>query len=140
YPTGTLITAADIIFFWVARMVMAGYEFMGERPFSEVCFNSIIRDLQGRKMSKSLGNSPDPLDVITTYGADALRFTIVSLAPPGEDVRYADEKTDLGRHFANKIWNAARFALMNVDRDVPPLSTLPAGARSEEHTSELQSR
>jgi valyl-tRNA synthetase len=124
YPTDTLITAADIIFFWVARMVMAGYEFMGEKPFSEVCFNSIIRDLQGRKMSKSLGNSPDPLDVITRYGADALRFTIVSLAPPGEDVRYAVEKTDLGRHFANKIWNAARFVLMNVaggehDGDTP---------------------
>ena len=115
YPTDTLITAADIIFFWVARMVMAGYEFMGERPFSEVCFNSIIRDLQGQKMSKSLGNSPDPLDVIASYGADALRFTIVSLAPPGEDVRYAVEKTDLGRHFANKIWNAARFVMMNLD-------------------------
>ena len=118
YPTDTLITAADIIFFWVARMVMAGYEFMGKRPFSEVCFNSIIRDLQGRKMSKSLGNSPDPLDVIATYGADALRFTIVALAPPGEDVRYAMEKTDLGRHFANKIWNAARFVLMNVGGEV----------------------
>jgi valyl-tRNA synthetase len=115
YPTDTLITAADIIFFWVARMVMAGYEFMGAQPFSEVCFNSIVRDLQGRKMSKSLGNSPDPLDVIATYGADALRFTVVSLAPPGEDVRYAVEKTDLGRHFANKIWNAARFVLMNLE-------------------------
>jgi len=125
YPTDTLITAADIIFFWVARMVMAGYAFMGERPFSEVCFNSIVRDLQGRKMSKSLGNSPDPLDVIANYGADALRFTIVSLAPPGEDVRYAVEKTDLGRHFANKIWNAARFVLMNVGTDpVAPLSSL----------------
>jgi valyl-tRNA synthetase len=124
YPTDTLITAADIIFFWVARMVMAGYEFMGERPFSEVCFNSIVRDLQGRKMSKSLGNSPDPLAVIDKYGADALRFTIVSLAPPGEDVRYAEEKTDLGRHFANKIWNAARFVLMNLaERDT---ETLPA--------------
>jgi len=108
-------------------MVMAGYEFMGERPFSEVCFNSIIRDLQGRKMSKSLGNSPDPLDVIKTYGADALRFTIVSLAPPGEDVRYAAEKTDLGRHFANKIWNAARFVLMNLeDRDADVIDALPA--------------
>jgi len=125
YPTDTLITAADIIFFWVARMVMAGYAFMGERPFSKVCFNSIVRDLQGRKMSKSLGNSPDPLDVITHYGADALRFTIVSLAPPGEDVRYAVEKTDLGRHFANKIWNAARFVLLNVGTDpVAPLATL----------------
>ncbi len=125
YPTDTLITAADIIFFWVARMVMAGYEFMGECPFSDVYFNSIIRDLQGRKMSKSLGNSPDPLDVIANYGADALRFTIVSLAPPGEDVRYAVEKTDLGRHFANKIWNAARFVLMNLgDAAVPSLATL----------------
>jgi valyl-tRNA synthetase len=131
YPTDTLITAADIIFFWVARMVMAGYEFMGERPFSEVCFNSIVRDLQGRKMSKSLGNSPDPLDVIANYGADALRFTIVSLAPPGEDVRYAVEKTDLGRHFANKIWNAARFVLMNVDTDVvAPLASLTPDALS----------
>jgi len=125
YPTDTLITAADIIFFWVARMVMAGYEFMGECPFTDVYFNSIIRDLQGRKMSKSLGNSPDPLDVIAGYGADALRFTIVSLAPPGEDVRYAVEKTDLGRHFANKIWNAARFVMMNLDAaGVAPLASL----------------
>jgi len=118
YPTDALITAADIIFFWVARMVMAGYEFMGERPFGDVCFNSVVRDLQGRKMSKSLGNSPDPLDVIKDYGADALRFTIISLAPPGEDVMYAVEKTDLGRHFANKIWNAARFVLMNAGADL----------------------
>jgi valyl-tRNA synthetase len=122
YPTDTLVTGADIIFFWVARMVMAGYEFMGDCPFSDVYFNSIIRDLQGRKMSKSLGNSPDPLDVINRYGADALRFTVVALAPAGEDVRYSVEKTDLGRHFANKIWNAARFVLMNAgDSTVAPL-------------------
>lgn len=114
YPTDVLVTGADIIFFWVARMVMAGYEFMGELPFRTVYFNSIVRDLQGRKMSKSLGNSPDPLEVIQEYGADALRYTIVALAPPGEDVRYAKEKTDLGRHFANKIWNAARFVLRQV--------------------------
>jgi valyl-tRNA synthetase len=114
YPTDTLITAADIIFFWVARMVMAGYEFMGECPFQDVYFNSIVRDLQGRKMSKSLGNSPDPLQVMDKYGADALRFTIVSSAPLGEDVRFAEEKTEFGRNFANKIWNAARFCLMNV--------------------------
>jgi valyl-tRNA synthetase len=119
YPTDTLVTAADIIFFWVARMVMAGYEFMGERPFSQVCFNSVVRDVQGRKMSKSLGNSPDPLDVIADYGADALRFTIVALAPPGEDVMYSVEKTDLGRHFANKIWNAARFVMMNLGEAAP---------------------
>ena len=125
YPTDTLITAADIIFFWVARMVMAGYELLGERPFSDVCFNSVVRDLQGRKMSKSLGNSPDPLDVIAKYGADALRYTVVASAPPGEDVMFAEEKTDLGRHFANKIWNAARFVLMNVgDATVSPLSAV----------------
>lgn len=121
YPTDVLVTGADIIFFWVARMVMAGYEFVGDVPFRSVYFNSIVRDLQGRKMSKSLGNSPDPLEVIQEYGADALRFTIVALAPPGEDVRYAKEKTDLGRHFANKIWNAARFVLRQV----------PAGTRVE---------
>ncbi len=126
YPTNTLVTGADIIFFWVARMVMAGYELKGECPFSDVYFNSIIRDLQGRKMSKSLGNSPDPLDVIEKYGADALRFTVISLAPPGEDVKYSAEKTDLGRHFANKIWNAARFVLMNLDDgQIASLDALP---------------
>ncbi len=114
YPTDTLVTAADIIFFWVARMVMAGYEFMGDCPFQDVCFNSIVRDEQGRKMSKSLGNSPDPLKVIDAYGADALRFTIVSLAPLGQDVRFGEEKTELGRNFANKIWNATRFAMMHL--------------------------
>ncbi len=117
YPTDTLVTAADIIFFWVARMVMAGYEFMGECPFRDVYLNSIVRDGQGRKMSKSLGNSPDPLDVIAQYGADALRFTVVSLAPVGQDVRFDVDKTELGRNFANKIWNAARFALMHLQAD-----------------------
>ncbi len=119
YPTDVLITAADIIFFWVARMVMAGYEFMGECPFSTVFFNSIVRDTKGRKMSKSLGNSPDPLDVIDTYGADALRFTVISSAPAGEDLRFSSEKTELGRNFANKIWNAARFVLQNVPEPPP---------------------
>ena len=88
YPTDTLITAPDIIFFWVARMIMAGLEFRGAVPFRHVYFTSIIRDMQGRKMSKSLGNSPDPLDVITTYGADALRFTVLYLAPIGQDVLF----------------------------------------------------
>jgi valyl-tRNA synthetase len=114
YPTDALVTAADIIFFWVARMVMAGYEFTGECPFQDVYLNSIVRDGQGRKMSKSLGNSPDPLDIIDQYGADAMRFTIVSIAPVGQDVRYDAEKTEFGRNFANKIWNAARFALLNM--------------------------
>ena len=115
YPTDTLITAPDIIFFWVARMVMAGLEFRGTIPFKHVYFTSIIRDMQGRKMSKSLGNSPDPLDVITTYGADALRFTILYLAPIGQDVLYSNEKCEMGRNFANKIWNAGRFLLLNRD-------------------------
>src|SRR3989339_434327 len=113
YPTNALVTAADIIFFWVARMVFAGMEFMGKLPFSEVFFNSIVRDMQGRKMSKSLGNSPDPIEVINTYGADALRYTIISLAPSGQDVHFATEKCELGRNFANKLWNSARFAMMN---------------------------
>jgi valyl-tRNA synthetase len=113
YPTGTLVTGPDIIFFWVARMIMAGIEFRGEIPFEDVYYTSIIRDIKGRKMSKSLGNSPDPLDVIDEYGADALRFTILYLAPLGQDVFYANEKCEIGRNFANKIWNAGRFLLMN---------------------------
>lgn len=119
YPTTTLVTGPDIIFFWVARMIMAGLYFKGEIPFRNVYFTSIIRDGQGRKMSKSLGNSPNPLDVIEKYGADALRFTVIYLAPIGQDVRMEvtkDQDTpqvEQGRNFATKIWNAARFLLMN---------------------------
>ena len=109
YPTHSLVTGPDIIFFWVARMIMAGLEFMGEVPFHDVYFTSIIRDNQGRKLSKSLNNSPDPLDVIETYGADALRFTVIYIAPIGQDIRYSNEKCEIGRNFANKIWNVARF-------------------------------
>ena len=111
YPTQSLVTGPDIIFFWVARMIMAGLEFMGEIPFSDVYFTSIIRDDQGRKMSKSLNNSPDPIDVVAQYGADALRFTIAYIAPVGQDIRYSNEKCELGRNFANKIWNVVRFRL-----------------------------
>ena len=121
YPTDTLVTAPDIIFFWVARMIMAGLHFKKDIPFKHVYFTSILRDLQGKKMSKSLGNSPDPLDVIAEYGADALRFTIIYLAPLGQDVLFSTEKCDIGRNFANKIWNAGRFLLMNaqsVERDL----------------------
>jgi len=113
YPTNTLVTGPDIIFFWVARMIMAGIEFRDDIPFTDVYYTSIIRDVEGRKMSKSLGNSPDPLDVIDEYGADALRFTILYLAPLGQDVFYSNEKCEIGRNFANKIWNAGRFLLMN---------------------------
>ncbi|MCF6270303.1 MAG: valine--tRNA ligase [Melioribacteraceae bacterium] len=114
YPTNLLVTGPDIIFFWVARMIMAGMKFMGDVPFRDVYFTSIIRDEKGRKMSKSLGNSPDPIDVINNYGADALRFTINYLAPLGQDVLFNAEQTELGRNFSNKIWNAARFLLMNA--------------------------
>ncbi len=116
YPTNLLVTAPDIIFFWVARMIMAGMKFMKDIPFQDVYFTSIIRDIQGRKMSKSLGNSPDPLDVIAEYGADALRFTINYIAPLGQDVLFSTEKVELGRNFANKIWNAGRFLLMNAQQ------------------------
>ena len=109
YPTNDLVTGPDIIFFWVARMIMAGYEFKGTHPFSNVYFTSIIRDNLGRKLSKSLGNSPDPLDVIKTYGADALRFSIIYIAPVGMDIQYSNEKCEIGRNFANKLWNACRF-------------------------------
>jgi len=112
YPTADLVTGPDIIFFWVARMIMAGCEFMGEIPFRNVYFTSIIRDEQGRKLSKSLGNSPDPLDVIAEYGADALRFSIIYIAPVGMDIKYSNDKCELGRNFANKIWNACRFRQM----------------------------
>ncbi len=115
YPTSTLVTGPDIIFFWVARMIMAGMHFRNDIPFKDVYFTSIIRDIQGRKMSKSLGNSPDPLDVIKDYGADALRFTVIYLAPLGQDVLFSADKCELGRNFANKIWNAGRFLLMNAE-------------------------
>ena len=128
YPTQTLVTGPDIIFFWVARMIMAGIEFMGDIPFKDVYFTSIIRDEKGRKMSKSLGNSPDPLDVIATYGADALRFTVIYIAPVGQDIRYSNEKCEIGRNFANKIWNVVRFRLMQgpVTSAKPTLDNLGA--------------
>ncbi|OGV69343.1 MAG: valine--tRNA ligase [Lentisphaerae bacterium RIFOXYB12_FULL_65_16] len=128
YPTDTLVTGPDIIFFWVARMIMAGLEFRGEVPFKDVYFTSIIRDDKGRKMSKSLKNSPDPLDVIATYGADALRFTMVYISPVGQDIRYSNEKCEIGRNFANKLWNSARFRLRQGERhgDWRDLSDLTA--------------
>ena len=127
YPTNDLVTGPDIIFFWVARMIMAGYEFKGALPFRNVYFTSIIRDEIGRKLSKSLGNSPDPLEVIATYGADALRFAMVYIAPVGIDIRYSNDKCELGRNFANKLWNACRFRKMQgeVSADFDKL-TIPA--------------
>lgn len=115
YPTNDLVTGPDIIFFWVARMIIAGQEFMGGIPFNNVYFTSIIRDGQGRKMSKSLGNSPDPLDLIAKYGADTLRFGIMLMAPKGQDIMFSEDRLEVARNFMNKVWNASRFVLMNLD-------------------------
>ncbi|HSI14822.1 MAG TPA: valine--tRNA ligase [Chthoniobacter sp.] len=112
YPTTDLVTGPDIIFFWVARMIMAGYEWMGDLPFKNVYFTGIIRDKQGRKMSKSLGNSPDPLDIIAKYGADALRFGVMRSAPLGADILFDEKNVELGRNFCTKLWNATRFRQM----------------------------
>lgn len=120
YPTSVLITGPDIIFFWVARMIMAGLEYTGQLPFRDVYFTGIIRDKQGRKMSKSLGNSPNPLDLIATYGADGLRFGMMRIAPNGQDIRFDEQQIVEGRNFANKLWNAARFREMQGPCDSHP--------------------
>ncbi|HHT16204.1 MAG TPA: valine--tRNA ligase [Papillibacter sp.] len=114
YPTSVLVTGYDILFFWVARMIFSGMEHMKEVPFRTVLFHGLIRDAQGRKMSKSLGNGVDPIEVIETYGADALRFNIVTGNSPGNDMRYYPERCEAMRNFANKIWNASRFVMMNL--------------------------
>jgi valyl-tRNA synthetase len=116
FPTDVLITGPDIIFLWVARMIMSSLEVMGEVPFEDVYFTGMVRDIRGRKMSKSLGNSPDPLAVIADFGADAMRFTIVSLTPRAGDILYENTLCEMGRNFANKIWNATRFILMNLEQ------------------------
>ncbi len=116
FPTDFLSTAADIIFFWVARMIMASIEFTGKIPFKDVYFHNIIRDATGRKLSKSLGNSPDVIEVMNKYGTDGLRFTLVYLAPQGNDIFFAEENCEIGRNFANKLWNAARFLLMKKEQ------------------------
>ena len=118
YPTSTLVTGYDIIFFWVARMIFSGLHNMDETPFDTVLIHGIIRDSEGRKMSKSLGNGVDPLDIIDQYGADALRYMLVAGNAPGNDIRYYPEKVEAARNFANKIWNASRFVMMNLDKEV----------------------
>jgi valyl-tRNA synthetase len=115
YPTDVLVTGRDIIFFWVARMIFMGLKFQSERPFKDVYIHGLIRDAQGRKMSKSLGNGIDPLEIIEKYGADALRFTLITGNTPGNDMRFREERLEASRNFANKIWNAARFMLMNLE-------------------------
>jgi valyl-tRNA synthetase len=128
YPTSTLVTGYDIIFFWVARMIFSGIAQMGETPFDTVLIHGLVRDAQGRKMSKSLGNGVDPLEIIEQYGADALRFSLAMGISPGNDTRYSDEKVEAARNFVNKVWNASRFVLMNMEtRETvdPALLTLP---------------
>ena len=115
YPTDVLVTGYDIIFFWVIRMIFSGYEQMGEKPFKTVLFHGLVRDSQGRKMSKSLGNGIDPLEIIDKYGADALRLTLITGNAPGNDMRFYYERVEASRNFANKVWNASRFIMMNME-------------------------
>jgi valyl-tRNA synthetase len=129
YPTDLLVTAPDIIFFWVARMIMAGLEFVGEIPFHDVLFNGIVRDEFGRKMSKSLGNGIDPLEMIDQYSADAVRFTLIMLSSEGQDINLAVNHFEMGRNFSNKIWNAYRFLAMNPE---------PVDTRFEQHCDHFE--
>ncbi len=131
YPTDTLVTGYDIIFFWVVRMMFSGLEHMGEVPFRTVFIHGLVRDAKGRKMSKSLGNGIDPLEIIDKYGADALRFTLATGNSPGNDMRFMNEKVEASRNFANKLWNAARFLLMNIEGHEVALS-LPADLAMED--------
>ena len=117
YPTSALVTGPDIIFFWVARMIMSGFEFMGEAPFKDVYFTSILRDEQGRKFSKSLGNSPDPIGLFDKYGTDATRFSVMLMSPQGSDVYFSESGLEIGRNFMSKIWNASRFIMLNHDEN-----------------------
>lgn len=128
YPTSVLVTGFDIIFFWVSRMIMMGLEFMGEEPFKDVFIHSLVRDEQGRKMSKSLGNGIDPIDMIEKFGADALRFTLASLTVQGRDILLGESRIENNKHFINKLWNASRFALSHV-QDVPMTSVSPDHCR-----------
>ena len=130
YPTDVLVTGYDIIFFWVIRMVFSGYEQTGKCPFHHVLIHGLVRDSQGRKMSKSLGNGIDPLEIIDQYGADALRFTLVTGNAPGNDMRFYMERVEASRNFANKIWNASRFIMMNIEK-----AEVPADMKPEELTA-----
>src|SRR5207302_8739852 len=127
YPTSVLITGTDILFFWVGRMVMLGLHFMREVPFHDVYLHAIVRDAEGQKMSKSKGNVADPREVVGRYGTDAFRFTLAALAAQGRDIRLSEDRIEGYRNFANKLWNAARFILMNLER---PREAGPISARS----------
>ena len=131
YPTDVLVTGYDIIFFWVIRMIFSGYEHMGEKPFKTVLFHGLVRDSQGRKMSKSLGNGIDPLEVIDQYGAYALRLTLITGNAPGNDMRFYYERVENSRNFANKVWNASRFIMMNMDKAAENGLTITTPAAGE---------
>ena len=132
YPTSTLVTGYDIIFFWVARMIFSGVEHMGQTPFETVYIHGLVRDAQGRKMSKSLGNGIDPLEIIDQYGADALRFTLATGNSPGNDMRFSTERVEASRNFCNKIWNASRFIQMNLTIDKDKAAALPEALTIED--------
>ncbi len=140
YPTSTLVTGYDIITFWVSRMIFSGLEHIGEKPFSKVFIHGLVRDAQGRKMSKSLGNGIDPLKVIEEYGADALRFALATGNAPGNDMRFSDEKIESARNFANKLWNASRFVLMNLKESDEELLKLPLASELEAEDKWVLSR
>src|ERR1035438_3802009 len=146
YPTTDLVTGPDIIFYWVARMIMAGYEYMGEakfglpdaKPFQNVYFTGIVRDKKGEKMSKAKGNSPNPLDLIAKFGADALRFGVMRAAPFGQDILFDEQNVELGRNFCNKLWNACRFRQMVGTKDEGRMKNEEVGAAAEPSTFNLQ--
>jgi valyl-tRNA synthetase len=130
YPTSCLVTGFDILFFWVARMMMMGLKFMGQVPFRDVYIHALVRDVEGQKMSKSKGNVIDPLEVIDKFGTDSFRFTLAAMAAQGRDIRLAEDRIEGYRHFVNKLWNAARFVLMNLDDYRPSAEeALPMGLR-----------
>lgn len=139
YPTDVLVTGYDIIFFWVSRMIFSGIEHTGKVPFHDVLIHGIIRDEQGRKMSKSLGNGIDPLEVIEKYGADSLRLSLLTGVAPGNDARYSDAKVESCRNFINKLWNATRFVLMNADgKKIPSIETVKLAPADKWIISKLQ--
>ncbi len=140
YPTSVLVTGYDIITFWVSRMIFSGLEHIGEKPFSKVFIHGLVRDAQGRKMSKSLGNGIDPLKIIDEYGADALRFALATGNAPGNDMRFSDEKIESARNFANKLWNASRFVLMNLTEEDGELLVMPKDEELENEDKWIISR
>ena len=130
YPTSVLVTSFDILFFWVARMMMMGLKFMGEVPFRDVYIHALVRDAEGQKMCKSRGNVIDPLGMMERFGTDAFRFTLTALAAQGRDIKLAEERIDGYRNFVNKLWNASRLVAMNLEGHAAPAALAPPSRRS----------